>query len=138
MINSTVLTYIVKVSEYLQVIGPQPRLEILLALGTDEACVCHLEAFLGQRQAYISQHLMALREAGIITARRDGRFVFYRLQNPSLLDLINSAASLAGVPINGLNVGNMPLPACECPNCAPLGPGKLNLADQQSIKLTLT
>lgn len=109
---------IVKVSELLQVIGPQPRLEILLALDTGEACVCHLEAFLGQRQAYISQHLMALRESGIITARRDGRFVFYRLQNPALLDLIYSAGLLAGVPENELGGGNMPLPACECPSCA--------------------
>ena len=88
---------ILKVSELLLAIGPQPRLEILLALGTGEACVCHLEAVLGQRQAYISQHLMALREAGIITARREGRFVYYRLQDENLLDLIRSAARLAGV-----------------------------------------
>ena len=116
---------IVKVSEWLQAISPQPRLEILLALGTGEACVCHLEAFLGQRQAYISQHLMALREAGIIASRREGRFVFYRLQDVALLDLIRGAARLASVPENQLGVSNMPLPACNCPSCAPVVPSNI-------------
>ena len=40
------------------------RLEILDELRKDEACVCHLEAKLGYRQAYISQHIMVLRKAG--------------------------------------------------------------------------
>jgi DNA-binding transcriptional ArsR family regulator len=125
MTKSIPQSNIVKVSELLQAIGPQPRLEILLALGTGEACVCHLEAATGWRQAYISQHLMALREAGIITARREGRFVFYRLQDIALLDLIRGAARLAGVPENKLGVSNIPLPACNCPSCAPVAPGNI-------------
>jgi len=42
-----------KLSEYLQAISSQTRLEILQAIGGGEACVCHLEAALGYRQAYI-------------------------------------------------------------------------------------
>ena len=41
------------------------RLHILEALEQEEACVCHLEALLGLRQAYISQHLALLRQAGL-------------------------------------------------------------------------
>ena len=67
---------IVKVFEN---ISAASRLAILLVIGEGEACVCHLEAVLGKRQAYISQHLMALRDAGIITPRRDGRFIYYRI-----------------------------------------------------------
>ena len=40
------------------------RLQILQVLRDGEACVCHLEAVLNQRQAYISQQLMRLRDAG--------------------------------------------------------------------------
>jgi ArsR family transcriptional regulator len=55
----------------LRVLGQPERLSILLLIGKGEACVCHLEAALGLRQAYISQHLMALREANIVIARRN-------------------------------------------------------------------
>ncbi|NWG07099.1 MAG: winged helix-turn-helix transcriptional regulator [Chloroflexi bacterium] len=49
-----------QISPLLSAIASPQRIAILLAIGTGEACVCHLEASLGWRQAYISQHLMAL------------------------------------------------------------------------------
>jgi DNA-binding transcriptional ArsR family regulator len=55
------------------------RLQIACALREGEACVCHLEALLGRRQSYISQHLMVLRQARVLTERRQGAFIFYRL-----------------------------------------------------------
>ena len=55
------------------------RLQILDMLRSGEACVCHMETALGKRQAYISQQLMVLRDAGLVDARRDGLQVFYRL-----------------------------------------------------------
>jgi len=48
------------------------RLEILEILRDGEHCVCHIEAVLGYRQAYISQQLSVLREAGLVQDRRDG------------------------------------------------------------------
>ena len=68
-----------KISQLLRAISSTPRLRILLAIGTGEACVCHLEAKLGLRQAYISQHLMDLRKGKVLTSRREGRFIFYRI-----------------------------------------------------------
>jgi len=65
-----------KVSNLLQTISPAPRLEILLGIGEGEACVCHLEAMFGLRQATLSQHLMALREAGVVTDRRERPVAF--------------------------------------------------------------
>jgi len=108
------------VSELLQAISPQPRLEILLAIGTGEACVCHLEAATGWRQAYISQHLMALRSEGLVTARRDGRNIYYRLKNTSVLDLIRKAASIAGISDTEAAQSRLaePLPNCTCPHCS--------------------
>lgn len=90
---------IIEVSNLLVTISAPARLEILLILGAGEACVCHLEARTGYRQAYISQHLMALRQVGLIDSHREGKFVFYRLAKPDFLFLIKQAASLAGVEL---------------------------------------
>jgi ArsR family transcriptional regulator len=105
----------------LQAIASPQRVAILLAIGRGEACVCHLEAALGWRQAYISQHLMSLRKADILTDRREGRYVYYRLKNASLLDLITGAASLSGLSTETVSalINTQSHPACECPQCAP-------------------
>jgi len=105
----------------LTAIASPQRVAILLAIGKGESCVCHLEANLGWRQAYISQHLMALRKADILEDRRKGRYIFYRLKDASLLDLITASARLSG--LSGETVAsliNMRVnPSCECPQCAP-------------------
>jgi len=100
-------------AQLLQTIGQPVRLQALLAIGEGETCVCHLETTLDLRQAYLSQHLMALRKAGLLLARRDGRFMHYRLVNPRLLVLIRQAAELQGVSLPEL----APSRECTCPNC---------------------
>ena len=115
---------VILVSELLQVISPQPRLEIILAIGIGEACVCHLEAVLNQRQAYISQHLMALREAGVITARREGRYIFYRLERPAVLALVQQAMRIAGQSPEELTAAQRSAEqSCNCPKCKPAADG---------------
>jgi len=100
-------------------LGQPARLRILLAIGEGEACVCHLEAALGQRQAYISQNLMALRKEGIVVPRREGRNIYYRLKDTALLDLIRHAALLAGIPENEVKIAppRALVPDCCCPYC---------------------
>ena len=104
-----------------QAIASTQRVAILLALGRGEACVCHLETALGWRQAYISQHPMSLRTADLLTDRRAGRYVYYRLKNASLLDLITGAASLSGLSAETVSalINTRVYPACECPHCTP-------------------
>jgi ArsR family transcriptional regulator len=97
----------------LQAIAQPVRLQILLAIGEGETCVCHLEATFGWRQAYLSQHLMALRKADILLARRQGRFMHYRLAAPALLGLIRQAAQLKSMDLPQLS----PSAKCGCPNC---------------------
>ena len=108
------------ISTLLRAISQPARVEILLAIGTGEACVCHLEAIIGQRQAYISQQLMALREAGIVTSRREGRNIYYQIKDPSILDLIQQAGILSGISENDLPfIGPINLKGeCPCPKCA--------------------
>jgi DNA-binding transcriptional ArsR family regulator len=110
---------IAKVSDLLQVISPQPRLEILLAIGQGEACVCHLEATLGYRQAYISQQLMALREAGLLSPRRDGKYIYYRLEKPEIMDMVDLAARLEGLDMSVFSArASISRTPCDCPNCS--------------------
>jgi DNA-binding transcriptional ArsR family regulator len=103
-----------KIAALLQTIGQPARLQILLALGNTRQCVCHLQATFGWRQAYLSQHLMALRKAGIVVTSREGRNIHYRLKNPDLLELINRAADLQGIKLPK----PAPSPECSCPNCS--------------------
>jgi DNA-binding transcriptional ArsR family regulator len=110
-----------QIASPLEAIASAQRIALLLAIGNGEACVCHLEASLGWRQAYISQHLMALRKADVLQDRREGRYVFYRLKDTALLDLIVAAARISGIavePISAL-IGTQVHPSCECPQCSP-------------------
>lgn len=105
----------------LSIIASSQRIAILLLIGKGKACVCHLEAALGWRQAYISQHLMALRKADILQDRREGRYIFYSLKDASLLDLITASATLSGLPVETVSelINTQLNPSCECPQCAP-------------------
>ncbi|NTW03831.1 MAG: helix-turn-helix transcriptional regulator [Oscillochloris sp.] len=91
------------------------RLQILDILRSDEACVCHLEAHLGQRQAYVSQQLAILRKAGLISDRRDGLNIFYHIACPELLTLLDTARTILG---DSLADGHSVPIACPCPRCS--------------------
>ncbi len=110
-----------QIAVLLNAIASPQRIAILLAIGTGEACVCHLETALGWRQAYISQHLMALRKANILQDRREGRYVFYRLKDASLLDLITVSARLSGLSTESISalINTQVNASCECPQCVP-------------------
>jgi hypothetical protein len=65
---------------------------------------------------------MALRKAGILQDRREGRYVFYRLKDVSLLDLVTVSARLSGLSAESVSalINTQVNPACECPHCAPV------------------
>jgi DNA-binding transcriptional ArsR family regulator len=92
------------------------RLALLEALREGEACVCHLEALLGQRQAYISQQLALLRTGGLITDRREGWNVYYAVAQPDVFVLLDTAYAMVG---GGDPAPRLRPPAnCPCPRCA--------------------
>lgn len=109
-------TYSQSVSKLLAAIGQTVRVRILLAIGQSEACVCHLESVLGKRQAYISQHLMAMRRAGVLVTRREGKYVYYRLADPAYLQLIHTTAALTSNTQSTIPL--LEPVACNCPQCA--------------------
>jgi len=98
------------------------RLAILDILRSGEECVCHMEAALGYRQAYISQHLMLLREAGLIQDRRDGWNIFYRVIKPEIFTVIDATGMI--VAEGNHQPGENPpqrkkVKDCPCPQCNP-------------------
>ena len=62
------------------------RIEILNALKTDERTVTDLVNILGASKANVSQHLAVMRHKGILTTRREGVNIFYRVANPKVIE----------------------------------------------------
>ena len=58
------------------------RLRLLNLMREDEICVCFFTEILGESQPKISRHLAYLRNAGLVSARRDGKWMHYRIEEP--------------------------------------------------------
>lgn len=109
-----------KTGNLLSVLGNEFRLRLLYAVGDGEVCVCHLEEILQKRQPYISQHLSVLRDEKVLKTRREGRYIFYRVADPAVFDLLETAAELQGIPegefpeiLTPTARAGCPCPACE-------------------------
>lgn len=77
------------------------RLQVLELLARQELCVCDLCDRLGVAQSKLSFHLKALRSAGLVHARQQGRWVYYR---PNLHSLALLEQYLASYHRNGMQV----------------------------------
>jgi ArsR family transcriptional regulator len=71
------------VERFFQALGDNTRLRILNLIGDQEICVCYFVEILGGPQPKISRHLAYLRSAGIIEARREGKWMHYRIVLPA-------------------------------------------------------
>lgn len=65
-------------------LGDETRLRLLEILTGGERCVSDLMEALDLGQSLVSHHLRALRESGLVTARRDGRQIHYAISEPAL------------------------------------------------------
>ena len=92
-----------------QLLAHPYRLQILDELRRRDACVCHLQAVLGRTQAYVSQQLRVLREADVVIDEKDGLNVYYRIENPRVLQLMEV--------LMGPSKPSRSVPACPCPRC---------------------
>jgi ArsR family transcriptional regulator len=100
-------------AQLLKTLGHPARLAIVEALRAGEACVCHLETVLHRRQAYLSQQLMILREAGIVTMRREGLNIYYQLIDPQAIAVVEAV-----LPTPRPAAKNKRVAQCPCPHCA--------------------
>jgi DNA-binding transcriptional ArsR family regulator len=91
------------------------RLSILEILRDGEQCVCHMEAMLDRHQAYISQQLILLREAGIVADRRDGWNMYYRVIKPEIFDVLDAMSVLTDSHVKIRHQHSNK--ECSCPKC---------------------
>ena len=63
-------------------LADQTRLRLINLIGDDEVCVCFFVEVLKINQPKISRHLAYLRRAGVVSARREGKWIHYRLVEP--------------------------------------------------------
>lgn len=71
-------------ASFLKALSHEGRLMILCHLSTGEKTVSDLERLLGSRQAAVSQHLSRLRLDGLVSARREGKAIYYAIQDPKV------------------------------------------------------
>jgi len=69
-------------ARFFQALGDSTRMRLLNLMGEREICVCYFVEILGEPQPKISRHLAYLRRAGIVTARREGKWMHYRIATP--------------------------------------------------------
>ncbi len=100
------------VSQLFKLLNDPNRLRIILAIGKGSKTVSEIMQETNLPQTLVSFHLRPLRESGMLSAERRGPFVYYRVTEPCLIDLL---ASLAGVPLKDDERHGMGFP------CPPMG-----------------
>ena len=76
-------------TELFRIFGDSTRIRILYVLFEAEMCVCDIAALLGMTQSAISHQLKALKNARLVTTRRDGKTVFYSLADDHVKTIIS-------------------------------------------------
>jgi DNA-binding transcriptional ArsR family regulator len=87
-------TDIEKISAMLKTMAHPIRLKILCLLQEKEMSVGELQGVVKTTNANVSQHLNILRNQGIIAFRKDANFIFNRIEDPKILELIRSMRQL--------------------------------------------
>ncbi len=81
-------------ADILKALAHPLRVLIVDALKGGERCVCELNALADIDQSNVSRHLAILKQAGIVSDRRAGMKVFYRLETPCILRAFDCAADV--------------------------------------------
>jgi ArsR family transcriptional regulator len=82
-------TSICNMAEFFKVLNDPTRLKIINALMLSEMCVCDISALLNMSQPAISHHLKILRQSKLIKYRRDGKIVYYSLDDEHIKPIFN-------------------------------------------------
>jgi len=85
----------------LKVLGNPDRLMLLCQLTQGEYCVSDLEALLGIAQPTLSQQLGVLREEQLVSTRRDGKQIFYRIDSREALAVLQVLYQQFCLPTQG-------------------------------------
>ena len=88
----------VRASRLFHALSDETRLAILSCLRSCERCVCELTDHLDAGQSRLSFHLRVLKEAGLVSDRREGRWMYYTLNREALEEAAELVQALAAAP----------------------------------------
>ncbi len=80
---------------FFQTIGKENRIKIIRFIGNEERSVSEIVEFTTLSQPLVSHHLKTLRNSSILVTKRNGPFIYYRLTNIKLLDLLDQLQEIA-------------------------------------------
>ena len=83
------MNVIYDVSDFFKIVGDSTRLRILMSLGCGELCVSDISNVLDMSISAISHQLKALREAKLVKIRKDGKIVYYSLDDDHIKKLLD-------------------------------------------------
>jgi len=83
-----------RMAERFQALAEPKRLRILALLAAGERCVCDLTECVDTGQSLLSFHLKTLRDAGLVTPRRAGRWIYYSIDREALDELVGALTRL--------------------------------------------
>ena len=86
-----------ELAQYIKILGDASRLSIIKAVAGESRSVTEIINLTGLSQTLVSFHLRTLREAGLVSTRKDGPFIFYNISNLSLLDILNELSLVASL-----------------------------------------
>ena len=78
-----------RLSETFKVLGDTTRTKIIFALSQEELCVCDIANLLGTTKSAVSHQLRVLRNMKLVTYRKDGKIVFYSLDDEHIKNLFD-------------------------------------------------
>jgi DNA-binding transcriptional ArsR family regulator len=81
-------------ADLFKAIAHPTRLEILQLLRNGERCVCEIFPALDIEQPNVSRHLSVLKKEGVVSARKDGLKVIYRVNDESIYELLDLATDI--------------------------------------------
>jgi len=83
-----------KVVEVLKAISDPTRMRILMSLMNGELCVCRITALLELAPSTVSKHLSILRHTKLLISRKEGKWIYFKLNHPKKENLITRALEL--------------------------------------------
>jgi len=87
-----------ELSDFYKLFGDGTRLRILAALSIAELCVCDLSALLEMKQPAVSHQLRVLKQGRIVRARREGKVVYYALNDEHIRHVLRVGLEHLGEP----------------------------------------
>ena len=97
-----------KAAALLRLLGNEKRLMVLCQLADGELSVGQLQARIGTSQSALSQHLALMREQGLVATRRQSQTIYYRIEDPAALRVIQTLAELFCPPDPSIDPRNEP------------------------------